>query len=113
MKTLKFEELPQAVATLLDKIEEVHLLLQNNNKESVPPDQWFNIEELCDYLPNHPAKQTVYGWVGQRAIPCRKKGKKLYFLKSEIDEWLKSDKMKTREEIFKSINNNTKNGGLL
>ena len=33
------------------------------------------------YLPDRPAKQTVYGWVFQKKIPYHKKGKKLQFLK--------------------------------
>ncbi|MDR1583704.1 MAG: helix-turn-helix domain-containing protein [Prevotellaceae bacterium] len=36
---------------------------------------------------NDPAKPTVYAWIGQRSIPCHKKGKKLMFLKSEIDRF--------------------------
>jgi tmRNA-binding protein len=34
-------------------------------------------------------KLKVYAWIGQRSIPYHKKGKKLMFLKSEIDSWLK------------------------
>jgi excisionase family DNA binding protein len=62
-------------------------------------DRWFNLQELCEYLPDRPARQTVYSWVGQRLIPYHKKGKKLQFLKSEVDNWLKSDKRKSLAEI--------------
>ena len=75
-------------------------LLQNSNQMKVEPaDRWFNLQELCDYLPDRPAKQTVYGWIGQHIIPYYKKGKKLQFLKSEIDAWLKADKRKTAAEL--------------
>jgi hypothetical protein len=62
-------------------------------------DKWFNLQELCSYLPDKPARQTVYAWVGQRLIPYHKKGKKLMFLKSEIDLWLKQGRRKTSAEI--------------
>lgn len=49
--------------------------------------------------PTTPAKPTVYAWIGQRSIPYHKKGKKLMFLKSEIDSWLKEGRRKTAAEI--------------
>lgn len=61
--------------------------------------QWLNIDELCEYLPEKPAKPTIYTRVGKRSIPYHKQGKKLYFLKSEIDEWLKAGRKKTVSEI--------------
>lgn len=60
---------------------------------------WLNLDGLCAYLPEEPAKQTVYTWVSNQTIPFHKKGKKLYFLKSEIDEWLKAGRRQTRAEI--------------
>lgn len=50
--------------------------------------QWLNMTELIDYLPNHPAEQTVYGWTSARKIPFHKQGKSIMFKKSEIDVWL-------------------------
>lgn len=38
------------------------------------------------------AKQTIYGRVNNGTIPHFKKGGKLYFMESELLEWLKSDK---------------------
>jgi hypothetical protein len=61
-------------------------------------DAWLSLAELCDYLPDKPAKPTVYGWIHHNIVPCHKKGKKLYFLKSEIDIWLKQGRKKTVAE---------------
>lgn len=115
-ENLTFEQLPQAVATLITEVKEVKSLLQNSNQTKVEPsDRWFNLQELCEYLPDRPAKQTVYGWIGQHAIPYHKKGKKLQFLKSEIDAWLKSDKRKTAAELHAEAIQyvNSKKGGVL
>ena len=66
---------------------------------------WFDLNELCNYLPDKPAKPTVYGWVHTGLIPCHKGAKKLRFLKAEIDQWLKSGKQKTVFEIEAEANN--------
>ena len=50
--------------------------------------QWFNVSALIDYLPNHPAEQTIYGWTSAKKIPLHKRGKSILFNKAEIDEWL-------------------------
>jgi excisionase family DNA binding protein len=52
-------------------------------------DKWFNMDEFCEYHPDKPSKATVYGWVNKKQIPLHKGGKRLRFLKSEIDAWLK------------------------
>lgn len=61
-------------------------------KISVPDDlkplTWMNLKELQEYLPDKPARMTIYAWVQQGKIPVQKGGKKLTFLRSEIDEWL-------------------------
>jgi len=63
--------------------------LEFNQQPKLEGDVWFNLQQLCNYLPDKPAKPTVYGWVSKRSIPHHKKGKSLSFLKSEIDLWLK------------------------
>ena len=65
----------------------------------------MNTKELREYLPDHPAECTVYSWVAARAIPCHKTGKKLQFLKSEIDAWIMSSKRKTEDEMEKEAVN--------
>lgn len=99
-KTISFEQLPQAVALLISEVQELNLFLKTNNSVQVEPsNKWFNLQELCEYLPDRPARQTVYGWIGQKLIPYHKKGKKLQFLKSEIDAWLLGDKHKSVSEL--------------
>ena len=95
-----FETLPQFVANLYEKVNNCERLLLNlsdvNQSDTI---KWFDIKELCAYLPDKPKLQTVYGWVRERKIPSHKKTKKLTFLKSEIDEWIKSGSGKTYSEI--------------
>src|SRR5687768_8993103 len=72
------------------RIHELELLIENsvqralqnigiNTQPSTDADQWLDLNELCVYLPDKPAKQTVYGWVHNSLIPYHKKSKKLFF----------------------------------
>ncbi len=45
------------------------------------------------------AKPTIYGLVSERRIPHSKRGKKLYFSRRELLEWLTNGKRKTQDEI--------------
>jgi predicted DNA-binding transcriptional regulator AlpA len=96
---ITFDQMPQAMAYLINKVEKLESLLIAKQPEAQESDRWFNLEELRQYHPDHPAAPTVYAWVGQRQIPNHKHGKKLMFLKSEIDAWLKTGKRKTSAEI--------------
>jgi excisionase family DNA binding protein len=60
-------------------------------------DVFMNIKENGKFIDL--SVPTVYGLVHQNKIPFHKKGKRLYFLKSEILEWLKSGKHQTKSEL--------------
>ncbi len=45
------------------------------------------------------AKPTIYALVSARRIPHSKQGKRLYFSRRELLEWLQSGKRKTHAEI--------------
>lgn len=86
MQTMTFDQLPSAVLEIdrkLDRLLDQLPLIKNPVKE----DPLLTMEQLIDYLPEHPARQTVYGWVNFRLIPYQKYGKRLYFRKSAIDNW--------------------------
>ena len=91
--------------------EELQLLVKNaiteTLQESKPKneliDEWFNLEQLCNYLPDKPAKQTVYGWVSKRLIPYHKKSKSLSFHKSEIDVWMRDGLHITAKQMANEI----------
>ena len=84
--TISFNDLPNAVMDLSRKMD---ILLSRATEQQIDDeDKLFSIEELIDYLPEHPARQTVYGWVNSRLIEFEKYGKRLYFRKSTINFWL-------------------------
>lgn len=97
-----FENMPQMIATLLHEVvalrEHLHQFVKPT--EDKPGMQWLNVDELREYLPSHPQKQTIYSWTSTRRIPFHKKGRSIMFDKAEIDAWLQeSDRIKSVEEI--------------
>lgn len=98
---LKFDDLPKAISWMMNKLKELDLKLDGiaSLPKDEPKEQWFNLKELCNYLPSHPAEQTVYGWTSCHQIPFHKKGKRIMFLKSEIDTWLHESKIKSPKEL--------------
>jgi excisionase family DNA binding protein len=94
---LTLETLPKAFTHLTNEVSEIkRLLLEKSNEQPAPePDRWLNLHELCQYHPDRPSKPTVYSWVNAGTIPAYRGGKKLRFLKSEIDAFLKQGRKKT------------------
>ncbi len=45
------------------------------------------------------ARPTIYGLVAQSKIPCMKRGKKLYFSRKELTDWIRQGKRKTIADI--------------
>lgn len=89
-KNITYNEMPDALAYLITKVEAIdrmlkHMMPLSTEKKEV---KWLNVEELCEYLPSHPREQTVYSWTSSRKIPFHKKGRSIMFNKREIDEWL-------------------------
>lgn len=99
MENLTLESLPKAFIQFTNEVnEKFRLLLEKSNEQPTEADRWFDLNELCQYHPDKPSKPTVYGWVHCGLIPCHKGAKRLRFLKSEIDDWIKQGKRKTLAE---------------
>jgi excisionase family DNA binding protein len=99
MELLTLETLPKAFVQLTYEVSEIkRLLLEKSNEQPKETDRWFDLNEFCDYHPDKPSKPTVYGWVHSGLIPVHKGSKKLRFLKSEIDDWIKQGRRKTLAE---------------
>jgi excisionase family DNA binding protein len=102
------EQLPEFFFELRKDVSNILQLLTST--KSAPPEddnQWLNLEALCKYRPDKPAKATVYAEVQAKKIPFYKKGKKLLFRKSDIDKWLMEGKIKALAETEKEVTVNT------
>lgn len=89
--SISFDEMPRVLSDILEKLANLERFMLSSPSNTIV-DQWFSLNELCSYLPEKPARSTVYAWVGNGLIPYHKTGKCLRFLKSEIDNWLATGK---------------------
>lgn len=100
-KNITFEDLPKAMSWMMDKLDKLDSKIDGLHNIPLvrPADQWMNLKELCEYLPSHPAEQTVYGWTSCHQIPYHKRGKRIMFLRAEIDAWLHDGKRNSQKEL--------------
>ena len=99
----------------MDKIilttqNELENLIQNSvrkamseqvGKPETPKTDFLNLKEAAKYL--NLANQTIYGLTSKNEIPFLKRGKKLYFKKSELENWINEGKRKSVAEIKKEL----------
>ncbi len=95
---LTFEQLPEAVAQLHKKLDSLEKLLLQKSGEAIPaPDKLLNIKQAAEMLSL--SVPTIYGLVHRAEIPVSKRGKRLYFSKAELTQWIKDGRKKTNTEI--------------
>ena len=91
----------------LDAIE--RLLNELKTGRSEPTNQMqggydlMNVQQVAAYLSL--SVQTIYGLVHKIEIPNFKRGKRLYFKRTEIDDWIGQSRRKTRVEIEQEATN--------
>ena len=98
------------ISSISDRVT-ANILKAVSNEKPTDTDCWFDLSALCKYHPDKPSKPTVYGWVNAGIIPVHKGGKKLRFLKSEIDIFLMQGRKKTLAETAKEVDNFLKRKG--
>jgi len=95
---LTFEELPQAVQNLSDKLENIERLLLLKSSDPQPEaDKLLTIQQAAEII--HLTVPTIYGLVQRAEVPVCKRGKRLYFSKQELTSWIMSGRKKTVSEI--------------
>ena len=102
MKNLSFENLPQAVGLLIERIESLEkLLLENSGKKtSEPSGQLMTIDQAAEFL--NLAKPTVYSMVSRGEIPYMKRSKRLYFCQQDLMAYIRDGRKMTDIELLDS-----------
>lgn len=105
-----FDMIPMLMANLLEdnKILSAKIDALNKKIGTVAPanrkgddNERMDVTEAQRYIPGHPAIQTIYGWTSNGQIPYHKIGKRIYFVKSELDEWLSHGQRKSEDTLNK------------
>lgn len=78
------------------------ILSAQKDSSTIETDQLLTIKEAAEFL--HLSVPTLYGYVSRSAIPVSKQGKRLYFSKQELTEWVKTGRKKTIAEINAEAN---------
>jgi excisionase family DNA binding protein len=77
-------------------------------KKAAPQDakEILNVNEASDLTGL--ARQTLYGMTSQRTIPFFKRGKRILFKRSELEQWLLENRQQTISEIKCNLKNPNK-----
>lgn len=102
MEHLTFEQLPEAIGRILERLDEIEQILLTSHTESVT-DETMDVKQAAAYLKL--TIPTVYSKVSRREIPFNKPGKNLHFLKSELFAWIQAGRKKTKNEINDGVVN--------
>ena len=104
---LTFNDLPQAVSLVLDKVSNLEQEIQSmredikSNRAGKSMHIPMNIDEACEYLKMK--KATMYYHLQRGAVPATRTGKSYIFFKDELTIWIesgwKSDVPPSTEEI--------------
>ena len=99
-----FEELPQAISVLHEKVDCIKDLLLENRLQNPqrPRDDLLTIRQAAELLSL--SVPTLYTKVSRKEIPVNKRGKRLYFSTTELSEWVRSGRKKTSEEFNSPTN---------
>lgn len=98
---ITFENLPEAVEQLQGsqvRVEKmVSELIERTKGGPNNSDRLLTVTETAEFLSL--SVPTIYALVHQSVLPNNKKGKRLYFVESELTTWIKSGRRKTLSEI--------------
>ena len=98
MTSLTFDRLPEAVTMLISEVSEIkQLLIEQKPLPPEQPEQFLTIQEASEFL--NLTVSTLYVKVHKRQIPVMKRGKRLYFSRTELMEYIKAGRKKTNAEI--------------
>lgn len=96
---LSFEQLPEAVTMLIKEVGELkNLLIEKQEKPSTEQtEQLLTVQQTAQFL--NLSVPTIYSKVSKRELPCMKRGKRLYFSRTELMAYIKQGRKKSNAEI--------------
>lgn len=90
MGNITFEQLPQAVSTLIERVEQLARKVDEVLGKAAGKDtgkrSLLSLEEVADLLGK--SASTIYAMTSEKRIPYRKRGNRLYFFEDEIMQWI-------------------------
>jgi excisionase family DNA binding protein len=93
---IKIEELIERIAR---KVVEIQSSIIHGTQES--PEEILNLDKACSFL--NLSRAAIYTMTCRKSIPYIKRGKRLYFKRSDLIEWLNGGRKKTMQEIHEEV----------
>jgi len=93
----KFEDLPNIMAENNRLLSEVKVLLQAATMPQKTSEDLLNIQQAGELL--NLSIPTIYSKVSKKELPYSKRGKKLYFSREELTDFIKKGRVLTNSEI--------------
>lgn len=63
--------------------------------EEMQVEKWVNLEDIAEHLSL--SQDTVRTWIKEGKLPAYKAGKRYKFKISEVDEWVRTGRIKEKE----------------
>ena len=95
MESFGFDKLPEVIRQLFEKVERIEKMLQDLQPKD-DDNQLLNVAEAADFLKTSPG--ALYTKVSKKEIPVSKPGKRLYFNKNELKDWIRLGQRNTKEQ---------------
>ena len=67
----------------------------NKEYEEMQVEKWANLEDVAEHLSL--SQDTVRTWIKEGKLPAYKAGKRYKFKISEVDEWVRTGRIKDKE----------------
>ena len=85
-KALAFEQLPELIQNLVERIESLEKSVREKHQPLPLEDELMSVEDVCKLLGK--SKSAVYRTVRCHDIPFIRQGNRLYFDRPTIKKWL-------------------------
>ena len=99
MERITFDQLPEMVALILEKLERIEDALSiRGNIDQRPFKDMFTVDEACSFM--GVSKSTLYKMSSSNVIPLYKPtGGRIYFKRDDIIEYLQQNRVMSQKEI--------------
>ena len=97
MEPFNFNELPEVIRRLFEKVEDIERMVTNLQPNVTDENELLDVKEAAHFLKISVA--SLYTKVSRKEIPVSKPGKRLYFNRAELREWIDLAKKKTARQI--------------
>lgn len=93
-----------ALEMILDQMDEMRQSIKHiavpavTNEESISRSEPLDLEQVCRLTKK--ARSTIYRHCSKGTMPCYKNGKKLYFFRDEVMEWIRKEKKQNGSDFL-------------